>query len=105
MLPIQMMEIRRSVKEKITQIQRTKNGSISKREFVRKIKKMKPFIISQDKGSSNRISSADLSLFKEISIPASTTKKIFPGSNEISIPASTTKKKILSAPSLTPVLE
>ena len=102
-----MMEIRRSVKEKITRIQRTKNGSISKREFVRKIKKMKPYIISQDKGSSDRISSADLSLFKEISIPYSTTKKIFPGSNEISIPASTTKKKTFqgSALSLTPVLE
>ena len=106
MLPIQMMEIRRSVKEKITRIQRTKNGSISKREFVRKIKKMKPYIISQDKGSSNRISSADLSLFKEISIPASTNKKIFPESKEISIPASTTKKIFPgSSPSLTPVLE
>ena len=60
-----MMEIRRSVKEKITRIQRTKNGGISKREFVRKIKKMKPFIISEDKESPNRISSADLSLYKE----------------------------------------
>ena len=59
-----MMEIRRSVKEKITRIQRTKNG-ISKREFVRKIKKMKPFIISEDEESPNRISSADLSLYEE----------------------------------------
>ena len=84
-----MMEIRRSVKEKITRIQRTKNG-ISKREFVRKIKKMKPFIISElvDKESPQRISSADLNLYKEVSIP-STTKKIFPG----------------SSPSLTPVIE